>query len=46
MNKKKKEQKRIKRGLLTAEEHMQKQKEKQLLNWKKNPKNKNKNPSN
>jgi len=44
MNKKKKEEKRKKRGLLTNAEHFKKREEAVLKNWRKNPKNKNKNP--
>lgn len=44
MNKKKKEEKRKKRGLLTMDEHLQKRKERSLSIWQKNPKNKNKKP--
>lgn len=44
MNKKKKEEKRIKRGLLSFNEHMEKRKEGMLRSWKKNPKNKGKQP--
>lgn len=40
MNKKKKEGKRIKRGLLSFDEHMEKRRLGQLEVWKKNPKNK------
>ena len=42
MNKKKKEEKRIKRGLLTGYEHMQKREDKELKNYQKNGKNKGK----
>lgn len=44
MNKKKTEQKRKKRGLLTTDEHFQRRAERQLINYQKNPKNKNKKP--
>jgi hypothetical protein len=42
MNKKKKEENRIKRGLLTFNEHMKKHEEGMLKSWKKNKKNKGK----
>lgn len=45
MNKKKQEEKRKKRGLLTGYEHLEKHKEQMLANWQKNPKNKGKKPS-
>lgn len=44
MNKKKKEEKRKKRGLLTGYEHREKHKERMLINFQKNPKNKGKKP--
>ena len=40
MNKKKKEQKRIKKGLLNAYEHSVIRDEKMIRNWRKNKKNK------
>jgi hypothetical protein len=42
MNKKKKEEKRKKRGLLNALERSEKHKEEQLQRWRKNPKNRKK----
>lgn len=44
MNAKKKEKERIKRGLFTFDEHMQKRKEGMLKSWNKNKKNKGKKP--
>lgn len=44
MNKKKKEEKRKKRGLLTFAEHMEKREERMLKGWARNPKNKGKSP--
>lgn len=40
MNKKKREEKRIKRGLLSLNEHLKKREERKLAQWLKNPKNK------
>lgn len=46
MNNKKKEEKRKKRGLLTPDEHFARRKERQILSWARNPKNKGKLPFN
>jgi hypothetical protein len=42
MNKKKKEEKRKKRGLLTQIEHQDKIQERRIAQWEKNPKNRGK----
>lgn len=44
MNKRKKEEKRLIKGLLTNAEHWERRKQKQLKNWQKNPKNRGKQP--
>ena len=44
MNKKKQEEKRKRKGLLTTSEHFEKRQERAVSNWQKNPKNKGKKP--